>query len=364
MLSTKLDPQTWDAYKFNEIPKQLLTKYVASGVHPSAISFVGTSGVGKTAGAKLYIKSTLCRNREPGDFNPCNNCVSCKSDPRTVGPAGNVIWIQQGVKDSINTQVSRAIEEAQQPPNGLQDDHRHFKFIVIDEMQSVPKDQLERFLLFPELKRILTQNKVIFIFMTMNALGINPKIAGPLFDRSRRLDFNKFSANQVLEYLQGVAPKAPTNSLSVIAQMSKGSLRSALTTLELCYEVDPSLSIQSTSAVTHYADAKVRAKLWKLIQGQNVRELLTFWNNLVDGNNINPDTLIEALLEDLINEMIRKPNELQYQIQALILNYLSTNAKVSPFNLLVVISRVNILDPRFVRDSYSIGETEYDKMFS
>jgi DNA polymerase-3 subunit gamma/tau len=351
-MSNALDfvPKTWDQYWGNDEARVILQRAIANNNHPPAITLSGSSGTGKTTLATLYIKSTLCKNRKDGDFNPCGYCSSCKNDPRTVGQSGGVTWVQQGQNETINSRINSAIDDAHQPPMGLSEEHTHYKFVVIDELQSVPKNQIHRLLFFPELSDIQKKNKVIFIFITMDEDAIDPGVMKPLADRSTYLPFPSPTNTEVFEFLKSVRPDISLESLAIFAATAKGSYRSALSHIDTAERYDPSLDSEVVARLMRYADAKSRTILWKAIRRGNFKELYSYWNILI--KRVDPIDLIGLLSLDIEHAMLAEQNEAQIVANELIYSFLVSKAKARPFDLLKVLIKKPILDPDKVYDDF------------
>ena len=343
MLTSDLDPKTWEKYWYNEHQKKVLRKFIRENNHPPAITLSGTSGTGKTALARLYINTTMCKRREPGSDVGCGECPVCKSDPRTVGPSGNVTWVQQGQAQSITLQLNKAIDEANQPPNGFADEHRYYKFVVIDELQTVPRDQIQRLLFFPELKKILKQNRVIFIFITMDESAIDPSIMRPLADRSFYFRFRPFESNQVVDYLKSIRPKAPLESLKILADTSGGSIRSAISSLDKCETYDENLYPVSVGDVMMYADSSARSKLWTLIQDGKFMPLLSYWKVL--STKVDSENLIRSLMNDLETAMSDNFTEDLLDAHKELMMYFTSAARINAFDLLKVLLGRKLFNP-------------------
>lgn len=358
MLTQELHPQRWQDYKYNDFQKSVLQKATARNIHPPAITLSGHTGGGKTSLASLYIKSTLCKNRLDGQIDPCGHCKICKTDARLLGSANNVIWVQQGNEDTITTQFNLAIAETFQPPNGMDEDHRFYKFIVIDELQSVPDNLIQRLLYSSEIETVHTQNKVIMIFITMNEEGIKQKTFKPLVDRTIHLRFRPFSDTQVFDFLKQKRPDVDNSALSIIAETAKGSLRSALSNLDICEQYDETLDPTVVADIMFYADATARAKLWTLMQEGNFALVKEYWDTLT--RRVDPNILLTKMADDLENEMERMPNEFQYSATCQIFNYFVSNT-VRPFDLVKVLMFKRLLDPKFVK---GVGVSGYNEIFN
>jgi agmatine/peptidylarginine deiminase len=83
-----------------------------------------------------------------------------------------------------------------------------------------------------------------------------------------------------------------------------------------------------------------------------------YWDTLT--RRVDPNVLITKMCDDVENEMARAPNPNQFDATSLMFNYFASRT-VRPFDLIKVLMRKQILDPRFVK---GIGVTGYDKIFN
>lgn len=142
--------------------------------HPPAYLVYGPPGSGKTATVMCFLKALFCRQRKVGETHACGQCSSCLAlkDPRQ-NQFANVYWVQTGKgagdgHDSINSQINTALELAKTPPLGVDETHRHYRYIVIDELQELSRDQIVKCMCYPDMHQHLDTMRVRFIFSTMH----------------------------------------------------------------------------------------------------------------------------------------------------------------------------------------------------
>ena len=352
----QLDPKNWGELLFHSREIKHLQRFIAEDNHPPAVTVSGNTGSGKTAAVKLYVKSTLCLNRKHGEYEPCGKCAVCQSDPRTSGAINNIIWVQRGQDEKLSAQFNKALEEASTPPYGMDEKHRHYKFIVFDELQSVPRDRLQDLLYYPELEELISRNNVIFIFLTMDESKIDSAIFQPLMHRTFYLSFKKLTEEQIEKYLsqrldvirkENKLNPIPVESKKIIAHYADGSIRGALTAYEKCALDDDTLSPLSVSETLYYASNEVRKELWLFLQNSSWKELTDWWKR--NSESINADILINQMLRDIDNTMINiggKPEHLK--AKDLLYSYITSRARVRAFDVIKMLVGLKVDCHRYI----------------
>src|SRR3989344_4787485 len=94
MLYLRYRPQTIAEIDNSSVKNRLLS-IIASSELPHAFLLVGPKGTGKTSTARIIAKSINCEKNKRGskgkDFEPCNDCDSCKAI--TAGMSIDVVEI-------------------------------------------------------------------------------------------------------------------------------------------------------------------------------------------------------------------------------------------------------------------------------
>jgi len=348
-LAITQNPTSWKDYKYHDIQVRLMQGWISSNKLPNAIYVSGPTGVGKTSGISLLIKSILCQNRKAGEYEPCGVCNTCKLDPRTAGAANNIVWIQTGnAEATINAQVNYALEEALQPPNGFAEEHRYWKFIVVDELQSVPRNTLQNLLFYPELNDVVQRNRVVFIFITMEESRLDPVVRSALAGRCERLYFKSLTKHQLQEFLTGMKPDIPKDSLEMLALAANGSIRDALNRLDTCTQIDPLLNPITVADVLYFADAKTRQTLWELLEAcesktkQAYNQLWEFWKGLSE--RVDTEALLLQMDEDIDKSLLIDPKEEQLIARHIIYTHHISRAKCSTWDVVKQLAGKNIIN--------------------
>jgi len=179
----------------------------------------GEGGSGKTTAICAFIRTVLCLNRELGGTKPCLQCLSCQNlkDPKE-GTHPNVKWVQVGRgssrgEDSLNNQVNEALEATKTGPYYNGKPHQNYKFIVVDEVQNLPVNLLQRFLYFPESLHQQQIYNVRLIFSTMNLHRVNQDTIASLRGRMVEVPFQSPSFDDLWVVGKKVNPDVPDNIL-------------------------------------------------------------------------------------------------------------------------------------------------------
>ncbi len=357
-LPAQVEPKEWSEYFYQRQQIKDLTDAIQFDRMPPAFFISGPSGTGKTTAIKLLIKSTHCQNRQRGEFQPCNNCATCRLDPRTAGPTSNVLWIQSGKDDSLTTQFNKALEEAYLPPYGYDEPHRFYKFIVFEELQSIPLDKLQSLLFYPELNQLIAQNRVVFIFNTMNESRIEDNALQALQDRGTYLRFKPLSEQQVWEYLIAKFPELPLEGAKLISMTSKGSFRRAIQAYKRCVSADNTLTTASIAERLNFAIPQVRHAFYNLLKActpsnrSKFFELDKFWKQLEQM--VEVDEFIEQMDRDLDLSIIAASTTTdalaQFQAREILYSYRISKAKVRAFDAVKLLAGKSIFDPAIFQD--------------
>ena len=291
----------------------MLTWALVNNDIPVAYLAHGPGGVGKTSTISAFVRTLLCLNRPPGGADPCLECASCKAltDPRDCKHP-NVVWVQVGKgasrgEDSLNSQVNQALEAAKVGPVYADEPHRSYKIIVVDEVQNLPVNQLQRFLYLPEAVNQINTNNVRIIFSTMNRHRLNADTVASFVGRCTELPFEEPGYEDLLAVAETVAPNAPKMMLMQICDhVSRygGAYRQLIEYLDTFSKphinfhptlVRRYLGILSLEEVDHF---------WYLCslckpEGRGYEDAKNFYNHLLRLCRREPVLLYERLAESL-----------------------------------------------------------------
>ena len=185
-----------------------------------AYLFCGSRGTGKTSCARILAKAVNCENPRRG--NPCNACSACLSIDR--GSATDVIEMDAASNNGIGD-VRDMQDEISFTPALLK-----YRVYIIDEVHMMSTQA------FNALLKTLEEppSYVIFILATTEY----NKLPTTIVSRCQRFDFRRISGEIIKDRLLSVAESEgidiTDDAARVIARISRGGMRDAISLLELC----------------------------------------------------------------------------------------------------------------------------------
>lgn len=185
-----------------------------------AYLFCGSRGTGKTSCAKILAKAVNCHN--PKNGNPCNECEACRSIE--AGVATDVIEMDAASNNGIND-VRDMQDEIAFTPAILK-----YRVYIIDEVHMMSTQA------FNALLKTLEEppEYVIFILATTEF----HKLPTTIVSRCQRFEFRRISNEVIISRLLKMSAAEgidiTEDAARVIARVSRGGLRDAISLLELC----------------------------------------------------------------------------------------------------------------------------------
>ena len=215
----------WRPRDFDDVCGQdgitdILKYEVANNKLSHAYLFCGSRRTGKTSCAKILAKAVNCEN--PKNGNPCNCCESCKSIE--AGIATDVIEMDAASNNGIGD-VRDMQDEIAFTPAVLK-----YRVYIIDEVHMMSTQA------FNALLKTLEEppTYVIFILATTEY----NKLPTTIVSRCQRFDFRRISTEIIMSRLLRMSEsegiEITEDAARVIARVSRGGMRDAISLLELC----------------------------------------------------------------------------------------------------------------------------------
>lgn len=213
--------------RFSEIVGQehitrTLKNQIIAGRVGHAYLFNGGRGTGKTSAAKVLARAVNCLN--PQDGEPCNECEICKA--ALSGSLTDIVEMDAASNNSVED-IRSIREEVNFLPTLAK-----YRVYIIDEVHMLSTGA------FNALLKTLEEPPahVKFILATTEP----QKLPATILSRCQRFDFKKISNADIVRRLEYVAKESnieiTEEALNLIAILSEGAMRDALSILERCLQ--------------------------------------------------------------------------------------------------------------------------------
>ncbi len=216
-----------------------LKNELQSGRINHAYLFTGSRGTGKTSCAKIMAKALNCLS--PKEGNPCGECELCRGIDD--GSVMDIAEIDAASNNSVEN-VRSIIEEASFNPAKAK-----YRVYIIDEVHMLSVGA------FNALLKTLEEPPahVVFILATTEV----HKIPATILSRCQRFDFHRITPEAIAQRLRFVAEQEgltlEENAALLIASVSDGAMRDALSLLDRCAGTDKNITVsvvQNTAGLT------------------------------------------------------------------------------------------------------------------
>lgn len=187
-----------------------------------AYLFNGGRGTGKTSAAKILARAINCLN--PKDGEPCNECEICKG--AISGSLTDIVEMDAASNNSVED-IRSIREEVNFLPTKAK-----YRVYIIDEVHMLSTGA------FNALLKTLEEppEHVKFILATTEP----QKLPATILSRCQRFDFKRISNEDIIKRLKIVCNESnieiSEGALNIIATLSEGAMRDALSILERCIQ--------------------------------------------------------------------------------------------------------------------------------
>lgn len=215
----------WRPMTFEDVVSQphittTLSRQISEGKTAHAYLFTGSRGTGKTTCARIFAKAINCRN--PHDGKPCLECDICRA--ADSGTLNDIIEIDAasntGVEDIRDLRESTIYTP----------ELAKYKVYIIDEVHMLSNQA------FNALLKIMEEppEHIKFILATTEI----HKVPATIISRCQRFDFRRIRQEDITKRLLYISEKEKVslneNAAAMIARISDGAMRDALSILDQC----------------------------------------------------------------------------------------------------------------------------------
>ena len=274
-LYRRFRPKTFEEMVGQEHITRTLKNQITSNRIGHAYLFNGGRGTGKTSAAKIFARAINCINSKDGE--PCNECEICKA--MLNGSLTDVVEMDAASNNSVED--IRAIrEEVNFLPTLAK-----YRVYIIDEVHMLSTGA------FNALLKTLEEppEHVKFILATTEP----QKLPATILSRCQRFDFKKISNVNIEKRLEiiceEIGVKITTDALNLIAILSEGAMRDAISILERCIQDNKDqitqLQIKELAGIPQFEYIN---KLVKNILQNNAEEAMNVMEEVInEGKDLN-----------------------------------------------------------------------------
>lgn len=277
--------------------KITLQNEISSDRPASAYLFCGPRAIGKTTLARILAKAVNCEKRQPGEYEPCNSCPSCKSI--TTGKNLEVVEIDAASNTGVDNVRENIIAFSRLAPTSAK-----FKVFIIDEVHMLSISA------FNALLKIIEEppSYVIFILCTTEI----QKVPNTVISRCERYDFKRISVKEIVKKLAYIANHekvtVETEVLEAVARRSGGHLRDAESLLGQIFSLgDKQVTREQAELVIPHYNSNEAISLLDYLSRKDAAKAVALVNNLID-NGVNVRIFTGEIVSLLRQIMLDKLN--------------------------------------------------------
>lgn len=221
-LYRKFRPLKFEEFAGQEHITKTLKNQIMSERVGHAYLFNGGRGTGKTTAAKILARAVNCLN--PKDGEPCNECDICKEILN--GSLTDVVEMDAASNNSVED-IRSIREEVNFLPTKAK-----YRVYIIDEVHMLSTGA------FNALLKTLEEppEHVKFILATTEPQKLPPTI----LSRCQRFDFKRIQEKDIIKRLETICKESnitiTEEALKIIAVLSEGGMRDAISILERCVQ--------------------------------------------------------------------------------------------------------------------------------
>ncbi len=267
-LYRKYRPQTFEDVIGQESIVTALTNAVLRNKISHAFLLTGPRGTGKTTTAKLLAKAVNCTSDDQAICGVCDNCIQASNNSHP-----DIVEIDAASNNGVE-EIRNLIERVKFMPIVGK-----YKVYIIDEIHMLSQGA------FNALLKTLEEppEHVVFILATTEIHKVLPTI----ISRCQRFDFSRIKENQIAERLEKIVHlehrEIEDNAATLIASLSGGGMRNALTILEQAMIFnDEEITLNSIYENNGMVLPEEKIKLFSSLHNQDINELMEILNIITD----------------------------------------------------------------------------------
>jgi DNA polymerase-3 subunit gamma/tau len=284
----KYRPQTFN----NIIGQPKIISFLQSAVKENKITFaylfIGQHGSGKTTSARVMAKAINCTSVQSVPCNMCENCINIH-----LGKSFDFYEIDAAKNTGIDN-IREILENVQFTPIMSK-----YKVCVIDEVHMLSNNAFNSLLKTLESPPI----KTVFILSTT---AVN-KIPNTIISRCQKLYFQPIKdqdlAIAISKIINNEKLKITNKAMNTLVKIAKGSLRDALSTIELFAVEKKVITAQSLNQRYLSPPIIIIELIIKALLDKNLLQLLTVIHH-IQVNNWNEEIIIDTIYNLLISKYI------------------------------------------------------------
>ena len=286
----------WRPKVFSDVISQehitvTLQNQVKMGRTAHAYLFTGSRGTGKTTCSKILAKAVNCLH--PVDGNPCLECEICRGIED--GSILDVVEMDAASNNSVeDVRVLR--DEANYAPAIAK-----YRVYIIDEVHMLSQSA------FNALLKIMEEPPahVLFILATTEV----HKVPQTIVSRCQQFDFRRIrpadSAARMMEIAKAEGFTLNSDAAALIARLSDGGMRDALSLLDRCASFSREIDLQVVADTAGIAGSEHLFRLSDAIVRQDTAAAIALVDELYDSAK-GIERLVEELIGHFRNAMLCK----------------------------------------------------------
>lgn len=324
----------WRPLRFSDVVGQehithTLQNAIKNNRMHHAYLFCGPRGVGKTTTARILARAVNCLS--PNGFEPCNECIACKSvlDSRSL----DVIEIDGASNNSVED-IRKLRENAKYPPSAGK-----YKMYIIDEVHMLSTSA------FNALLKTLEEPPphLLFVFATTES----HKVPATIISRCQRFDFRRMELDSIIGQLKYIAEREKITideeSLVTIAKKADGSMRDSQSIFDQVIAFCGNNVIYSEMAsALHLIDEEFFFSISEAVAQKDVAKAFLLAEQVITRGYELQDTL-HGLLEhfrNILSVKVLNNTSLIESSQAFLERYTDLNKKFTKADILRIIQLI------------------------